>query len=79
MKLCVWVPVCVCVSDGSPSSSPIDHRRVQADLAEVMVYLHPPEILTPTSIRITWTVRTWPYHLSTTLIFSLPNLIRNNN
>lgn len=58
-KMCKQVvSVCVCVSDGSPSSLPIDPRRVQADLAEVTVYLHPPEILTPTSVQITWTVRT---------------------
>ncbi|GAA6106372.1 roundabout homolog 2-like isoform X1 [Tachysurus ichikawai] len=49
--------------DGRPSSSPIDPRRIQADLAEVMVYLHPPEILTPTSIQITWTVEREPYYL----------------
>ncbi|MCJ8739958.1 hypothetical protein PDJAM_G00053310 [Pangasius djambal] len=49
--------------DGSPSSSPIDLRRVQADLAEVTVYLHPPEILTPTSIQITWTVEREPYYI----------------
>ncbi|XP_026779693.2 roundabout homolog 2 isoform X2 [Pangasianodon hypophthalmus] len=49
--------------DGSPSSSPIDLRRVQADLAEVTVYVHPPEILTPTSIQITWTVEREPYYI----------------
>ncbi|XP_053503638.1 roundabout homolog 2-like [Ictalurus furcatus] len=49
--------------DGSPNSSPIDHRRVQADLAEVTVYLHPPEILTPTSIQISWTVEREPYYI----------------
>ncbi|XP_047676745.1 roundabout homolog 2-like isoform X2 [Tachysurus fulvidraco] len=49
--------------DGRPSSSPIDPRRIQADLAEVMVYLHPPEILTPTSIQITWTVERQPFYL----------------
>ncbi|KAF7699910.1 roundabout homolog 2-like isoform X2 [Silurus meridionalis] len=49
--------------DGSPGSAPIDHRRVQADLAEVTVYLHPPEILTPTSIQITWTVEREPYYI----------------
>lgn len=67
--------VFVCVLDGNPSSSPVDHRRVQADLAEVMLYLHPPEILTPTSIQITWTVRTQLHQLNTTFISSLANLI----
>lgn len=71
--------MCVCVSDGSPNSSPIDHRRVQADLAEVTVYLHPPEILTPTSIQISWTVRTHLYNLNNTFIFSLANLIHINS
>ncbi|XP_060799448.1 roundabout homolog 2 [Neoarius graeffei] len=49
--------------DDSLSSSPIDYRRVQADLAEVMVYLHPPEILTPTSVLITWTVENEAYYI----------------
>ncbi|KAM9469442.1 roundabout homolog 2 isoform 1-T1 [Clarias gariepinus] len=49
--------------DGSPSSSPVDHRQVQADLAEVMVNLHPPKILTPTSVQITWTVEREPYYI----------------
>ncbi|XP_036416319.1 roundabout homolog 3 [Colossoma macropomum] len=49
--------------DGSPSGPAIDHRRIQTDLAEVTVYLHPPEILTPTSVQITWTVEREPHYI----------------
>ncbi|XP_072548280.1 roundabout homolog 2 isoform X2 [Salminus brasiliensis] len=49
--------------DGSPSGPAIDHRRVQTDFAEVAVYLQPPEILTPTSVQLTWTVEREPHYI----------------
>uniref|UniRef100_W5K6H6 Roundabout guidance receptor 3 n=1 Tax=Astyanax mexicanus TaxID=7994 RepID=W5K6H6_ASTMX len=55
------------LSDPSPISEPvrtlIDHRRIQTDFAEVTVYLHPPEILTPTSVQITWTAEREPQYI----------------
>ncbi|KAI4881751.1 hypothetical protein NFI96_033285, partial [Prochilodus magdalenae] len=49
--------------DGSPSGPAIDHRRIQTDLAEVRMYVQPPEILTPTSVQITWTVEREPHYI----------------
>ncbi|XP_022530457.2 roundabout homolog 3 isoform X2 [Astyanax mexicanus] len=49
--------------DGSSSGPAIDHRRIQTDFAEVTVYLHPPEILTPTSVQITWTAEREPQYI----------------
>lgn len=71
----ISIHVCVCVSDGSPSSSPVDHRQVQADLAEVMVNLHPPKILTPTSVQITWTVRACLYSIYLSILIYLNNTV----
>ncbi|XP_066534191.1 roundabout homolog 2 isoform X3 [Hoplias malabaricus] len=49
--------------DGSPSGPSIDHRRIQTDLAEVKVYLQSPEILTPNSVQISWTVEHEPRYI----------------
>ncbi|XP_053279284.1 roundabout homolog 2 [Pleuronectes platessa] len=42
--------------DGSPTEQGVDHRQVQRDLGEVSVYLQKPVVLSPSSIRIHWTV-----------------------
>ncbi|XP_043928373.1 roundabout homolog 2 isoform X16 [Protopterus annectens] len=57
-----------CLSDPSPISEPVrtqdisppaqgvDHRQVQKELGDVIVRLHNPVVLTPTTIQVTWTV-----------------------
>ncbi|KAJ0063893.1 hypothetical protein NL108_013312, partial [Boleophthalmus pectinirostris] len=42
--------------DISPPSQGVDHRHVQKELGEVLVKLHNPVVLSPTSIQATWTV-----------------------
>ncbi|KAL2096077.1 hypothetical protein ACEWY4_008225 [Coilia grayii] len=42
--------------DISPPSQGVDHRHVQKELGEVIVRLHNPEVLSPTTIQVTWTV-----------------------
>ncbi|XP_034024258.1 roundabout homolog 2 isoform X2 [Thalassophryne amazonica] len=42
--------------DISPPSQGVDHRHVQKELGEVIVRLHNPVVLSPTSIQVTWTV-----------------------
>ncbi|KAK7882046.1 hypothetical protein WMY93_028220 [Mugilogobius chulae] len=42
--------------DMSPPSQGVDHRHVQKELGEVLVKLHTPVVLSPTSIQATWTV-----------------------
>ncbi|KAM4566223.1 roundabout homolog 2 isoform 2-T2 [Odontesthes bonariensis] len=42
--------------DGSPTEQGVDHKQVQRELGEVSVYLQMPEVLSPNSARITWTV-----------------------
>ncbi|KAA0701789.1 Roundabout -like protein 2 [Triplophysa tibetana] len=42
--------------DISPPAQGVDHRQVQKELGEVMVRLHNPVVLSPSSIQVTWTV-----------------------
>ncbi|GAA6082486.1 roundabout homolog 2 isoform X1, partial [Tachysurus ichikawai] len=42
--------------DISPPAKGIDHRHVQKELGEVIVRLHNPVVLSPTTIQVTWTV-----------------------
>ncbi|XP_067849522.1 roundabout homolog 2 [Heptranchias perlo] len=42
--------------DISPPAQGVDHRQVQKELGEVIVRLHNPLVLTPSSIQVTWTV-----------------------
>ncbi|XP_072316546.1 roundabout homolog 2 isoform X1 [Eucyclogobius newberryi] len=42
--------------DISPPTQGVDHRHVQKELGEVLVKLHNPVVLSPTSIQATWTV-----------------------
>ncbi|KAK1786480.1 hypothetical protein P4O66_017620, partial [Electrophorus voltai] len=48
---------------GGPGGAAVDHRRVQEDLAEVTVHLHPPEFLSPSSVRMSWTVKHEPDYI----------------
>ncbi|XP_041067298.1 roundabout homolog 2 isoform X2 [Carcharodon carcharias] len=42
--------------DISPPAQGVDHRQVQRELGEVIIRLHNPLVLTPSSIQVTWTV-----------------------
>ncbi|KAJ7995255.1 hypothetical protein DPEC_G00242650 [Dallia pectoralis] len=42
--------------DISPPAQGVDHRHVQKELGDVIVRLHNPVVLSPTSIQVTWTV-----------------------
>ncbi|KAM4700841.1 roundabout homolog 2 isoform 8-T8 [Discoglossus pictus] len=42
--------------DISPTVQGVDHRQVQKELGDVIVRLHNPLVLTPTTIQVTWTV-----------------------
>uniref|UniRef100_A0A8C9UZ82 Roundabout, axon guidance receptor, homolog 2 (Drosophila) n=1 Tax=Scleropages formosus TaxID=113540 RepID=A0A8C9UZ82_SCLFO len=42
--------------DISPPAQGVDHRHVQKELGEVIVRLHNPMVLSPTTIQVTWTV-----------------------
>ncbi|XP_041437540.1 roundabout homolog 2 isoform X5 [Xenopus laevis] len=42
--------------DISPPVQGVDHRQVQKELGDVIVRLHNPVVLTPTTIQVTWTV-----------------------
>uniref|UniRef100_A0ABM5FXL2 Roundabout homolog 2 isoform X15 n=1 Tax=Pogona vitticeps TaxID=103695 RepID=A0ABM5FXL2_9SAUR len=42
--------------DISPPAQGVDHRQVQKELGDVIVRLHNPVVLTPTTIQVTWTV-----------------------
>ncbi|CAL8362204.1 unnamed protein product [Merluccius merluccius] len=46
--------------DISPPSPGVDHRHVQKELGEVMVRLHNPVVMSPTTIQVTWTVDRQP-------------------
>ncbi|XP_035390316.1 roundabout homolog 3 isoform X2 [Electrophorus electricus] len=48
---------------GGPGGAAVDHRRVQEDLAEVTVHLHPPEFLSHSSVRMSWTVKHEPDYI----------------
>ncbi|XP_075450106.1 roundabout homolog 2 isoform X13 [Ascaphus truei] len=42
--------------DISPPVQGVDHRQVQKELGDVIVRLHNPVVLSPTTIQVTWTV-----------------------
>uniref|UniRef100_A0A8D0YFV1 Roundabout guidance receptor 2 n=1 Tax=Sus scrofa TaxID=9823 RepID=A0A8D0YFV1_PIG len=42
--------------DISPPAQGVDHRQVQKELGDVLVRLHTPVVLTPTTVQVTWTV-----------------------
>ncbi|KAJ8275527.1 hypothetical protein COCON_G00072790 [Conger conger] len=42
--------------DISPPAPGVDHHHVQKELSDVIVRLHNPAVLSPTSIQVTWTV-----------------------
>uniref|UniRef100_A0A4W3JZU2 Roundabout, axon guidance receptor, homolog 2 (Drosophila) n=1 Tax=Callorhinchus milii TaxID=7868 RepID=A0A4W3JZU2_CALMI len=42
--------------DITPPAQGVDHRQVQRELGDVIVRLHAPVVLTPSSIQVTWTV-----------------------
>ncbi|XP_071351829.1 roundabout homolog 2 isoform X14 [Trachinotus anak] len=42
--------------DISPPAQGVDHRHVQKELGEVIVRLHNPVVLSPTTIQVTWMV-----------------------
>lgn len=42
--------------DISPPAQGVDHRHVQKELGEVIVRLHNPVVLSPTTIQVSWTV-----------------------
>ncbi|XP_039569203.1 roundabout homolog 2 isoform X4 [Passer montanus] len=42
--------------DISPPAQGVDHRQVQKELGDVIVRLHNPVVLTPTTVQVTWTV-----------------------
>lgn len=42
--------------DISPPAQGVDHRQVQKELGDVIVRLHIPVVLTPTTVQVTWTV-----------------------
>nr|XP_015197421.1 PREDICTED: roundabout homolog 2 isoform X13 [Lepisosteus oculatus] len=42
--------------DISPPAQGVDHRHVQKELGEVIVRLHNPVVLSPTTVQVTWTV-----------------------
>ncbi|XP_010643978.1 roundabout homolog 2 isoform X5 [Fukomys damarensis] len=46
--------------DISPPAQGVDHRQVQKELGDVLVRLHAPVVLTPTTIQVTWTVDRQP-------------------
>ncbi|XP_012502832.1 PREDICTED: roundabout homolog 2-like [Propithecus coquereli] len=42
--------------DISPPAQGVDHRQVQKELGDVIVRLHTPVVLTPTTVQVTWTI-----------------------
>uniref|UniRef100_A0A2K5MR26 Roundabout guidance receptor 2 n=1 Tax=Cercocebus atys TaxID=9531 RepID=A0A2K5MR26_CERAT len=46
--------------DISPPAQGVDHRQVQKELGDVLVRLHNPVVLTPTTVQVTWTVDRQP-------------------
>lgn len=42
--------------DISPPAQGVDHRQVQKELGDIIVRLHTPVALTPTTVQVTWTV-----------------------
>ncbi|XP_023579891.1 roundabout homolog 2 [Octodon degus] len=49
--------------DISPPAQGVDHRQVQKELGDVLVRLHTPVVLTPTTVQVTWTVDRQPQFL----------------
>ena len=62
----------VCLADISPPAQGVDHRQVQKELGDVIVRLHNPVVLTPTTVQVTWTVKLLSCYLYSA--FSLPIL-----
>lgn len=61
-RLTLWSHLCLSpqslfLADISPPAQGVDHRHVQKELGNVMVRLHNPVVLGPTTIQVTWTVR----------------------
>ncbi|XP_065769550.1 roundabout homolog 2 isoform X4 [Muntiacus reevesi] len=46
--------------DISPPAQGVDHRQVQKELGDILVRLHTPVVLTPTTVQVTWTVDRQP-------------------
>ncbi|KAM7132301.1 roundabout homolog 2 isoform 2-T2 [Molossus nigricans] len=46
--------------DISPPAQGVDHRQVQKELGDVIVRLHTPVVLTPTTVQVTWMVDRQP-------------------
>ncbi|XP_031814686.1 roundabout homolog 2 isoform X3 [Sarcophilus harrisii] len=46
--------------DISPPAQGVDHRQVQKELGDIIVRLHNPVVLTPTTVQVTWTVDRQP-------------------
>ncbi|KAM4589558.1 roundabout homolog 1 isoform 3-T3 [Fundulus diaphanus] len=42
--------------DIPPTSQGVDHRQIQRELADVVIHLHNPTILSSSSVRVQWTV-----------------------
>ncbi|KAM5124848.1 LOW QUALITY PROTEIN: roundabout homolog 2-like [Callospermophilus lateralis] len=42
--------------DISPPAQGMDHRQVQKELGDILVRLHTPVVLTPTTVQVTWTI-----------------------
>lgn len=55
LSLCL-ISLSCCLTDISPPAQGVDHRHVQKELGEVIVRLHNPVVLSPTTIQVTWTV-----------------------
>lgn len=56
-QFCSFLIVHYCsLVDISPPAQGVDHRHVQKELGEVIVRLHNPVVMSPTTIQVTWTV-----------------------
>ncbi|XP_044525181.1 roundabout homolog 2 [Gracilinanus agilis] len=55
--------------DISPPAQGVDHRQVQKELGDVIVRLHNPVVLTPTTVQVTWTVDRQPQFIQGYRIF----------
>ncbi|MEQ2166509.1 Roundabout 1, partial [Goodea atripinnis] len=42
--------------DIPPTSQGVDHRQIQRELADVVIHIHNPSILSSSSVRVQWTV-----------------------
>lgn len=59
-------------TDISPPAQGVDHRHVQKELGDVIVRLHNPVVLSPTTIQVTWTVRKRSLIIKSSTFFSVP-------